>query len=68
MDIFAITTVLIVLSALFGYINARFLKMPNTIGLMSITILFTLVVIALRPQTRALVPGPVRWGAGAIGP
>lgn len=47
MDIFAITTVLIVLSALFGYINARFLKMPNTIGLMSITILFTLVVIAL---------------------
>ena len=47
MDIFTITTVLIVLSASFGYINARFLKMPTTIGLMSITILFTLIVIAL---------------------
>jgi CPA1 family monovalent cation:H+ antiporter len=36
-----------VLSALFGYINVRFLKMPNTIGLMVITILFTLVVLGI---------------------
>ena len=47
MDTYTIITILIVISASFGYINARFLKMPNTIGLMSITILFTLVVIAL---------------------
>ncbi len=47
MDIFTTITILIVISAFFGYINARFLKMPNTIGLMSITILFTLIVIAL---------------------
>jgi CPA1 family monovalent cation:H+ antiporter len=47
MDSYTIITILIVISASFGYINARFLKMPNTIGLMSITILFTLVVIAL---------------------
>lgn len=47
MDYFFITTVLVVLSAVFGYINVRVLKLPNTIGLMLITILFTLGVFAL---------------------
>ncbi len=47
MDIFSIITILIVLSAFFGYINTRFLKLPNTIGLMTITILFTLFVLGL---------------------
>jgi CPA1 family monovalent cation:H+ antiporter len=40
-DYFLIITVLIFFSALFGYINVRFLKLPNSIGLMLITILFT---------------------------
>lgn len=47
MDVFTIITILIVLSAFFGYINTRFLKLPNTIGLMTITILFTLFVLGL---------------------
>ncbi|MBT8280641.1 MAG: cation:proton antiporter, partial [Muriicola sp.] len=47
MDLFTITAILVFLSAFFGYINVRFLKMPNTIGLMFITILFTLAVFAL---------------------
>lgn len=47
MDYYAIVTVLIVLSALFGYINVRFLKLPITIGLMLITIIFTLIIIAI---------------------
>ncbi|MBL4888275.1 MAG: sodium:proton antiporter [Flavobacteriaceae bacterium] len=47
MDYFSIITVLIVLSALFGYINVRFLKLPITIGLMLITIVFTLVVLGI---------------------
>ncbi len=47
MDYFAIATVLVVLSAGFGYINIRFLKLPDTIGLMLITIVFTLVVFVL---------------------
>lgn len=42
MDLFVIASILIVLSALFGYINVRFLKLPNTIGLMIIAIIFTL--------------------------
>ena len=47
MDYFVIASVLVLISAIFGYINVRFLKMPNTIGLMLITIVFTLGVFAL---------------------
>jgi CPA1 family monovalent cation:H+ antiporter len=47
MDYFFITTVVVVLAALFGYLNVRVLKLPTTIGLMLITIVFTLVVFAL---------------------
>ncbi|MCG8184362.1 cation:proton antiporter [Tenacibaculum piscium] len=46
-DIYVIATVLIFLSAIFGYINVRFLKLPNTIGLMILTIVFTLAVLLL---------------------
>lgn len=46
-DYFFIITVLVFLSALFGYINVRFLKLPNSIGLMLITILFTFGVFGL---------------------
>ncbi|MEL0644123.1 sodium:proton antiporter [Olleya sp. Ti.3.14] len=47
MDYFVIASTLVLISAIFGYINVRFLKMPNTIGLMLITIVFTLGVFAL---------------------
>ncbi|ADV51515.1 sodium:proton antiporter [Cellulophaga sp. E16_2] len=47
MDYFVIIAILVFLSALFGYINVRFFKLPNTIGLMLITIVFTLGVFAL---------------------
>ncbi len=47
MDYFSIATILIVLSALFGYINVKFLKLPITIGLMVITLVFTLAVVVL---------------------
>ena len=47
MDYFLIITILVVISAAFGYLNVRLLKLPNTIGLMVITIVFTLAVIAL---------------------
>ena len=44
---FLIITILVALSAIFGYVNVRFLKLPNAIGLMLITIVFTLVVLAI---------------------
>lgn len=38
---------LVFLAATFGYLNARFLKLPSTIGLMLITLLFTVAVVIL---------------------
>ncbi|MBL3657285.1 cation:proton antiporter [Fulvivirga sediminis] len=42
MSIFQIITLLIVISALFSYINVRFFKLPTTIGLMIMAMIFTL--------------------------
>ena len=47
MDLLNIITLLIILAALFGYINVRFLKLPVTIGLMTVAILFSLLMIGL---------------------
>lgn len=45
MELFKILTLLIVISAIFGYINVRFLKMPTTIGLMIMALVFSLLMI-----------------------
>ncbi|MBT8253572.1 MAG: sodium:proton antiporter [Flavobacteriaceae bacterium] len=47
MDYFSIATILVVLSAGFGYLNVRFLKLPITIGLMMISLLLTLIVVGI---------------------
>ncbi len=45
MEVYKLITVIIVLTALFGYLNHRFLKMPATIGIMLISLLISLGVI-----------------------
>jgi CPA1 family monovalent cation:H+ antiporter len=47
MDLLTIVTFLVVLAALFGYINVRFLRLPITIGLMLVSIVFSLLMLAL---------------------
>ncbi|MFT7197957.1 MAG: CPA1 family monovalent cation:H+ antiporter [Marinoscillum sp.] len=47
MSIFNIITILIILSAVFAFINTRFLKLPFTIGLMIIAIVFTVGITIL---------------------
>ncbi len=47
MSIFNIITILIILSAVFAFINTRFLKLPFTIGLMIIAIVFTVAITIL---------------------
>ena len=47
MDLLTIVTVLVVLTALFGWINARFLRLPFTIGLMVVSMAFSLLVLAV---------------------
>jgi len=47
MNYYLIISGLVFLAATFGYINVRFFKLPTTIGLMLITILYTFGVLAL---------------------
>ena len=47
MSIFNIITILIILSAVFAFINARLLRLPFTIGLMIIAIVFTVFITVL---------------------
>jgi len=45
---FEILTLLLVIAALFSYINERFLKMPTTIGLMLLTLVFSIALTLLK--------------------
>jgi CPA1 family monovalent cation:H+ antiporter len=55
MEYYSIASILIVLSAIFGYINVRFLKLPITIGLMLITIIFTIILLIIGQFNDALL-------------
>ncbi len=54
MDILNLSALFVSLAALFAYINHRYLKLPSAIGLMLISLLFSLAVIVL---------GRLGWGA-----
>lgn len=65
MDLFTIAAIVIALSAVFGYVNVRVLKLPNTIGLMVVAIAFTLFLFASSLVTDKLLVG-ARAVIGAI--
>ncbi len=45
MSLFAIITILVVITAVFAYLNTRYLKLPETIGMMIIALVFSLLLI-----------------------
>jgi CPA1 family monovalent cation:H+ antiporter len=47
MNLFSIGAILVGLSALFGYINYRYLRLPHTIGLVVIALAASLAIIAI---------------------
>jgi len=47
MNLYHIAVVLIVLAALFGYVNQRFLRLPFSIGLMVVSILFSAILMGV---------------------
>ena len=59
MNIFTIITLLIVISALFSYINVRFLKLPTTIGLMIMAMIFTVGISTSSLFTDAILSNAV---------
>ena len=44
---FELIAILIVLTALFSYVNVRMLKLPSTIGLMLLSLLFAIVIVVI---------------------
>ena len=47
MQVYNLITIIVVLTATFGYINFRFIKLPATIGIMLISLVASLIVIAI---------------------
>ena len=47
LQVYHLITIIVVLTATFGYINFRFIKLPGTIGIMLISLVASLVVIGL---------------------
>jgi len=47
MELFLIIALLVILSATYSYINARFIKLPGTIGIITIAIAVSLITIAV---------------------
>lgn len=45
MESFHLFSILLVLSAVFAYINFRFIKLPGTIGLMAVSLFFSLLLL-----------------------
>lgn len=47
MEVYNIITIIIILAAVFGYINERLIKLPGTIGIMLISLVASLAVVGL---------------------
>ena len=62
MDFFEIIAILLTLSAFFSFINYRFLRLPHTIGLMLIGLLFSLLLIAIG----WFVPDSKQWAVAML--
>jgi len=54
MNLFHILALLLAIAALFSYLNHRFLKLPTTIGIMMIALLFSLGLLMLKPLVEGL--------------
>lgn len=59
MNLYSILTVLIVLTASFSYINARFIKLPATIGIMLISLVCSLAIIVIGKFYPEVVDEPI---------
>ena len=60
MELYDSFAIIIVLAALFGYLNFRFLKLPNTIGVMTIALVGSLVIVLLGKFYPALFGHSIR--------
>jgi CPA1 family monovalent cation:H+ antiporter len=47
MDLLTIITILIIISAVFSYLNERIIKLPNAIGLVTISIVVSIIILII---------------------
>src|SRR3569833_2093877 len=47
MELYNTLSIIIVLAAIFGFVNFKFLKLPNTIGVMLISIIFSIAAVMI---------------------
>jgi len=47
MDLLSIASILLTVSAIFAYINYRYIKLPTTIGIMVVSLVFSVVLVIL---------------------
>ncbi len=59
MEIYNIITLIIVLAAVFGYINFRFIKLPGSIGIMLISLVASLAVVVIGRVYPEFVEGTI---------
>ena len=45
MDLLTIITILIIISATFSYLNERFIKLPGTIGVVTISVVVSILIL-----------------------
>ena len=64
MGIFEMVAVLMTLAAVFGYVNHRFIKLPTTIGVMLISLAFSLILVGLSRVQPSLVETAQQWMSG----
>ena len=60
MTILQLISVLVAIAALFGWISARWLKLPTTIGTMFLTVVCSLILVSIGPYAAGLRP----WAIG----
>jgi CPA1 family monovalent cation:H+ antiporter len=63
MSLFTLLSILVVLTAIFSYLNYRYVKLPTTIGVMVISMLLSLVLMA----GGRFVPSISQWATTLIG-
>lgn len=57
MDLFTVIAILTTISALFAYVNFRYVKLPSTIGLMLIALLSSIVLLIVGQFNAAVLEG-----------
>lgn len=54
MDLLTIATVVLVISAFFSYLNVRFIKLPGTIGVVTISVTLSVIILVVGKSSNAL--------------